>query len=203
MCRLLIFISSGTIEHRILNLLGFKKAIFEGVLDNGEDNVFMGESRFNKFMKAVETLVDEPVDEPETFSSEPEQEIITEEVLPFERREPVLEPSMDASDNEKSGQPEQMDQPQLQDLFVSGMDFLQKLGTAVAGLSSGKTNISGFIEKDEKTGKTNLKIPVPNEEVIEKAVKCIIIVLTSIYQEIIQPILFLIFDFRLPTTKCL
>ncbi|MCX6256879.1 MAG: DEAD/DEAH box helicase [Bacteroidia bacterium] len=168
------FISSGTIEHRILSLLGFKKAVFEGVLDNGDDNVFMGDSRFNKFMKAVESIVDESVEQPEIETSESEQEK-TEPVpdFPFEEDEPVLEPIQDTLNAEKSDQTEYQTQPQLQDLFVSGLDFLQKLGTAVSGLSSGKSSISDFIEKDEKTGKSNLKIPLPNEDVIEKAVNAL------------------------------
>jgi len=50
------FISKRTIEERMLGLLSFKKKMFEGALDWGEDSVVMGESKMKKFMKTVEEL---------------------------------------------------------------------------------------------------------------------------------------------------
>ena len=50
-------ISMGSIETRILKLIGFKKSVFNGVLDGGEDQVLMKESTFSKFMKSVDVMV--------------------------------------------------------------------------------------------------------------------------------------------------
>ena len=49
-------ISEGTIEHGMLSVLAFKRSLFAGVLDGGEDVIFMGESRLNRFMKDVENV---------------------------------------------------------------------------------------------------------------------------------------------------
>jgi superfamily II DNA/RNA helicase len=52
--RVVNFVAQGTIEHGMLSLLSFKKSMFAGVLDGGEQNVFLGESRLGRFIKTVE-----------------------------------------------------------------------------------------------------------------------------------------------------
>ena len=49
-------VSERTIEHRMLGVLKFKAGMAAGVLDGGEDAIFMGESSFRKFMRTVEDL---------------------------------------------------------------------------------------------------------------------------------------------------
>ncbi len=56
-------VSTGTIEHKMLDVLKFKGAMAEGVLDGGEDTIFLGEDRFKQFMSSVENLTDAPQDE--------------------------------------------------------------------------------------------------------------------------------------------
>lgn len=53
------FIASETIEHRMLDVHKFKSSLFGGVLDNGEDQIFMGESKFKRFMQSVDKLAAE------------------------------------------------------------------------------------------------------------------------------------------------
>ncbi|MCL6503050.1 MAG: DEAD/DEAH box helicase [Pirellulales bacterium] len=52
--RVLHLIAQGTIEEGMLSLLGFKSAMFAGVLDGGSDEVFLGGSRLKRFMESVE-----------------------------------------------------------------------------------------------------------------------------------------------------
>ncbi|MCB0522235.1 MAG: DEAD/DEAH box helicase [Lewinellaceae bacterium] len=47
-------VSAGTIEHRMLGVLKFKDSMAKGVLDDGEDVIFMETSRFNDFMGKME-----------------------------------------------------------------------------------------------------------------------------------------------------
>ena len=57
--RVVNFVSSGSIEARILELLKFKKSVFAGALDqDGEDVVMLGESQMKRFMKTVETMTE-------------------------------------------------------------------------------------------------------------------------------------------------
>jgi hypothetical protein len=50
------FVASGAIEQGMLDLLKFKKSLFAGVLDGGQDEVFMGGTRLKPFME-LEGLV--------------------------------------------------------------------------------------------------------------------------------------------------
>ncbi len=47
-------VSKGTIEEGMLGTLRFKTSMFEGVLDGGESEVFLGGTRMQKFMETVE-----------------------------------------------------------------------------------------------------------------------------------------------------
>src|SRR3989344_2464079 len=51
-------ISRDSIEHRMLDVLKFKSSLFAGALDGGEDQIFMGESKFKRFMSSVEKVAD-------------------------------------------------------------------------------------------------------------------------------------------------
>jgi SNF2 family DNA or RNA helicase len=51
------FVALDTIEHGMLGKLKFKTALSEGILDNGESNIFIGDSKFNAFMQTVEDIV--------------------------------------------------------------------------------------------------------------------------------------------------
>ena len=50
------FVAQHTIEHGMLGKLKFKAALAEGILDNGDSNIFVGDNKFNLFMKGVEDL---------------------------------------------------------------------------------------------------------------------------------------------------
>ena len=45
----------------MLEVLKFKFSLFSGVLDNGANEIFMGESKFKKFMSSVEKMAVAPM----------------------------------------------------------------------------------------------------------------------------------------------
>lgn len=219
------FISSGTIEEMILEIIKFKKSVFEGVLDNGADEVFMGENKFQQFMKGIEKMV--PVeqesqsaqDEKQTGQPLVAQSVEAAPVLAESENQPAETQTIDAIDADtitadsrvhgsiaKSEKPENSEKetamnaianPSLNDLFTVGLNFLEQLTKNMsqqtnAGDSSitdgitansraepadksgaahaqGVGAFSSFIEKDHKTGKTSLKIPMPDEVTLTKA----------------------------------
>ncbi|MCX6154137.1 MAG: DEAD/DEAH box helicase [Candidatus Kapabacteria bacterium] len=185
--RVINFITKDSIEERILHLLSFKQSVFDGVLDNGEDQVFMEDSKFKKIMSVVEDL-SEPAFEKKEFSEDEITEIETygevEKVIIEKVEEVVTEVVQEAVIEEKipeemiltEHEPElvagtaQSDGPNIQELFVSGIDFLQKLSKTFSNTNSTKEIVKSFIQKDEKTGKTSLNIPIPDEKIVEKAV---------------------------------
>jgi len=54
--RVVNFVSQGTIEHGMLSVLAFKQSLFDGVLDGGQDEVFLGGTKLTKFMESVEKV---------------------------------------------------------------------------------------------------------------------------------------------------
>ncbi|MGQ9592168.1 MAG: DEAD/DEAH box helicase, partial [Planctomycetota bacterium] len=50
------FVAQGTIEEGILSVLEFKQSVFAGVLDGGQDEVFLGGTRLKRFMESVESV---------------------------------------------------------------------------------------------------------------------------------------------------
>lgn len=60
--RVINMVSLNSIEHRILNLIKFKKSVFNGVIDNGKDSVIMEESRLKNLMESIEPVTEEKGD---------------------------------------------------------------------------------------------------------------------------------------------
>ena len=72
-------ISIATLEHRLLDTLKFKASMAAGVLDNGEENIFLGEDRFKEFMNSVENLTQRIDAEAEVDAISPVED--TEELI--------------------------------------------------------------------------------------------------------------------------
>ena len=153
--RVINFVSEGTIEHGMLSVLSFKKSLFAGVLDIGEDSIFIGKSRLKKFMESVETVTDAiPQTDHETPTAEPELSVETEA---------APEP----------GAPEAASEP-WQELLTSGAAFLQALGNGISSVQrTGKPDWTRLIETDKRTGKPCLKIPLPDKQLIQSALPAI------------------------------
>ncbi len=69
--RVINFVTLHSIEHRMLNLLNFKQALFTGVFDDGEDTVFAEENKFKKIMEVVEKITDPKIEMQATDSEQP------------------------------------------------------------------------------------------------------------------------------------
>ena len=91
-------VSIGTIEHKMLDVLAFKSGLAEGILDEGDDSIFMEDSKFKKFMESVEVLTaDAPANEEdgdESVSTVPEEIPVVErdeieEKLPDDALKPL------------------------------------------------------------------------------------------------------------------
>mgnify|MGYP000326555570 CR=1 FL=1 len=162
------FISKGTIEENLLGLLSFKKSVFAGVLDNGENIVFMGEGKLKQFMNSVAKVVEpteqsqEPLSVETPVSTQPTEGDENPPISPFLKGGPSDSPPL-----EKGG--DGGFEPDLNDLFKTGISFLEKMSQAISEGNSLQPVISSIIEIDKDTGKSFLKIPVPDEDTISKA----------------------------------
>ena len=151
------FIAEGTIEEGMLQTLAFKKSLFAGILDGGEKEVFLGESRLKRFMESVEKVTTSIPRTPPTPEPEPEP---AERPRPEEEHPPAPAPAMD---NPLAG------------LLQQGLALLELLTAAGRPQNGSKQNghaksPSPFqTTRDERTGQTYLKVPMPDPDVLNQA----------------------------------
>jgi superfamily II DNA or RNA helicase len=164
--RVVNFVSQGTIEHGMLGVLAFKSSVFAGVLDGGEDNVFLGETRLKRFMRQVETITQAvPAAAPES----PQDLADAEDAQRAAAEADSEETEREASAAEQGPRRAEAPSP-LQPLLDAGAALLRGLGTwAARSREAGQTPLAGLMEKDDKTGKSYLRIPSPDPDTLQTA----------------------------------
>jgi len=187
-------VSLRTIEHKMLDVLAFKSGLAEGILDEGEDSIFLNDDKFKKFMESVETLTavpehqpDEtevpiPVEIPAVAEEEIEEKLPPEAPRPLPKeddwkREGNKEPKEQPSTGRRrkkghiatSGDAAQEGSPQA--LMQMGMNFLSGLAQTLADPTATKELVNSITETDTETGQSYLKIPVQGKELVENAFK--------------------------------
>jgi hypothetical protein len=156
--RVVNYISEGTIEHGMLSLLKFKKSVFSGVLDGAADQVFMGESALNRFMKTVETAASSV---PATASDETDGD---------EAPEAAIAP--EAASDGQVRIPAAIDMAALGTVLTRGAELLQMFGRSLAAPGSNALAALGSvgprIEIDAASGRRELRIALPEERVLQE-----------------------------------
>jgi hypothetical protein len=185
--RVVNFVAQGTIEEQMLEVLKFKKSLFAGILDGGDRDVFMGGSRLNKFMEQVEAV-----------TAGIPQDVLedAEEVL---RRPPQGGPAFEAPPRSggrprkgrrlpaplPTSAPAAASDP-LGGLVQAGVALLQQLTAAPAGGPRGSKatgdGLQSLVRRDERTGETFLRLPVPPTGVLEEALRAVGKLLESLRQ---------------------
>jgi len=163
--RVVHFIAQGTIEEGMLGLLKFKTAMFRGVLDGGQDEVFLGGTRLKRFMESVEKATGSiPQAMPRTAEpSEPSEPAADADASRAPGQAPAAEPA----------KPSAPPQEQLwSDVVTAGMSLLEKLGQALGTgqpqQPSGGGLPGAIVTRDEQTGQPFLKLPLPEPETMQK-----------------------------------
>jgi superfamily II DNA or RNA helicase len=194
--RVVHFISQGTIEEGMQQVLKFKKSLFAGVLDGGEKDVFLGGSRLNRFMEQVEAATaavpEEMIEDAEEALRLPPGEAAGRDGAAGKpgragrkgraaARVPVGAgaPAPVEADDEAAGEAGPSDP--WAGLLQVGMALWQQFtagaaaggtGGAAAGSAVGGA-LQALVKRDEKTGEAYLKLPVPSTEVIDKALRAV------------------------------
>lgn len=167
------FVSKGTIEERMLDVLNFKASLSEGILDKGEDAIFLDDSKFKKFMSSIEDIVDDKTEVEKPFFEDDE---FDRENKLSEKEEPKISDQMqfEWTTDTQEDKPEVKKEVGSQqnphyDLLSEGVNFLGKLSAALSEKDGLEKIVSSVTSKDEK-GNVYLKVPVENEQVIKNAV---------------------------------
>ncbi|MGA2546170.1 MAG: DEAD/DEAH box helicase [Rectinemataceae bacterium] len=136
------FVSIDTIESRMLDVLSFKSDLARGILDSGEDSIFMGEDKYRRFMNAVSEVAAAPEGSesaPASLAANDEDEGETAELA--ESRTPSASP--DAGE-----------------LLSRGVSFLSDLSQALSEPGGAERLVAAISDTDPETGRMYLKIPV-------------------------------------------
>lgn len=178
-------VSTGTIEHRMIAVLQFKASLFDGILNNGEDSIFMGEDKFRQFMKTVETItepeqtLDVPVAQPLLDIEEESTELglppeAVQDPIDVGSASVITIPGDDdvvtttrTETPDKANIPETTDTttlPEPAELITKGIGFLSGLAQTFSSPEATQKLVSSLVDKDPQSGKTYLKIPVENEK---------------------------------------
>ena len=139
-------VAEDSIEQRMLGLLGFKRALFAGVLDGGEKEVRLGGSRLARFLEAVGEVAEAS---PEVATAAPPGGEVTE-----------ASPAPPAT-AEAAGLPPRAD---VALLLRAGATLLGQLASAAEAASSGAPGGGLRIEKDPATGRSVLRLELADAE---------------------------------------
>lgn len=166
-------VASGTIEERMLTTLNFKSSLFEGILDNGEDSIFLEDSKFDKMMSTITTVMaTDPDANPhgETVSKEDMEEIAVqtppgkaETPTAAEEEEEEEQEENISNETEKAQESESPEQ-----LLQQGISFFSGLARTLTSPEATAKLIDSLVEEDKQTGQTSLRIPVPNKESVSE-----------------------------------
>lgn len=159
-------VASDTIEERMLSTLNFKSSMFEGILDNGEDSIFLEDSKLDKIMESIKGIV-EPSDE-ETKKQPSEGSDISLDDSEEKKDEPGQAASVEATDNmdgdEDAAQSEDKGTDSPEKLISQGLSFFSGLARTLSSPEQTRELVDSIVDVDEKTGKTVMKIEIPDKE---------------------------------------
>lgn len=171
-------VAKDTIEEGMLGKLRFKTAMFEGVLDNGEDTIFLGnETKFTAMMDTLGEVLEEEkqqpaapevsdteADEPEPLKEEsPKSEERTNQDIPAQQdqteEETVSSSSSVSSTHSTPRQP--------QELVAQGISFLSGLAQTLQSPEATQQLVDTLVETNAETGESHLRIPVPDKQTVQ------------------------------------
>lgn len=153
------FISRNTIEHGMLDVLKFKSAMFEGVLDGGEKEIFLTGGKMKKFMETVEQV----------SNAMPQHMPAQEELFEAADRQPE-ETAPAAQEETEAPVPSGPPSP-WNDLLELGVTLLRQFGQAIEHPPGGGVAQSGWtsmITCNEQSGQPEFRIPLPDSETAQK-----------------------------------
>jgi superfamily II DNA or RNA helicase len=156
--RVVNFVAKGTIEEAMLSVLKFKKSLFAGVLDGGESTVMLGGTKMTKFMETVEATTSQI---PAAIATEAEE--ASEAKREF--TPPKVEKTEESAALEESASLAMPAADPWSGLLQAGMALAQQLSSA----SRESASKDGYVRRDEATGETYLRLPVPSQDVVNQA----------------------------------
>lgn len=166
-----------SIEEEMLGKLRFKTSMFEGVLDDGEDSIFISDDKFTKMMEAVSGIMEEvKTENKEDWTNQDITEEGEEKNNKANTPEVKAEPdkAKDISSIAPHSATTVTHRPaEPKDLVAQGVSFLSGLAETLKSPEATAQLVDSIIEKDEQTGETSIKIPVESKETVSNLLNLI------------------------------
>lgn len=191
-------VTPDSIEQEMLGKLRFKTSMFEGVLDDGEDSVFITDDKFSKMMETVSGMVEEDEEtekvkkvkdtdtvndsEGQTEKSKAEENFTTINPKDLETDkardehksdEKGKSPIQQQTNSSSNGESVSNRSSQPKDLVAQGISFLSGLAETLKSPEATAQLVDSIVEKNEQTGETSIKIPVESKETVSNLLNLI------------------------------
>ena len=182
-------VAKDTFEEQMIGKLRFKSSMFKGVLDGGEDSVFVEDNKFSQMMNSLKETMD--VYEEETTDESELEPVVMEE--PEEEKE--MDSSKDTDDSASDVSPDLIvpqdedeepfkptassnspHKPSVQspkDLVAQGISFMTGLAETLKSPEATEELIKSIVVEDEKTGETSIHIPIANKQSVKNLLQLV------------------------------
>lgn len=156
-------VAHGTIEERMLTTLNFKSGMFAGILDDGEDAIFLENSKFDKILNTFADVIEANPDEsPEKQERAKQvQEEVTEQAPTTSKAEEVP-PAKSVS------KPQEETIASANEVINQGMSFFKGLSEILSDQKRTEEFVNTIVREDKETGETAIHIPVSDKETVTK-----------------------------------
>ncbi len=182
-------VARGTIEERMLSTLKFKSNLAAGILDGGQDAVFLENNKFGRIIEMVEDVISEDKEEePKTAvqppqaagnnksdnveapnTSAPATSAAKAETMPNSSapsKSSPTSPSSTVSRCEASKHSDPKAKDEVRDFVAGGITFLGSLANMLAQPEGARNLADALVKEDPDTGQASLNIPIPNKDTI-------------------------------------
>lgn len=180
-------VAGQTIEERMLSTLNFKSSLFEGILDHGDDVIFLENSKLDKIMDNIKAMTDPiPSTEKDMHAGSDvlkgdREESETDDNLENENVQDLDKGSINDCSPDKKEEQHQGSEPYKndnnsvsdklsptspEDLVQHGFAFLSGLARALSSPEETTKLLDSIVKEDKETGETSLNIPVPDKETV-------------------------------------
>ena len=186
-------VAPHSIEESMVGKLRFKTSMFEGVLDDGEDSVFISDDKFTKMMETVSGMVEEEeeaassvtesgdvsdastisVDEEEKNEGDRDAESSNEIAVYTTENYPKATADTEKTETVPSERTVSHRASQPKELVAQGVSFLSGLAETLKSPEATAQLVNSIVEKDEQTGETTIKIPVESKEIVSNLLNLI------------------------------
>ena len=155
-------VAHNSFEEEMLDKLRFKSAMFEGVLDNGQDTIFVGDK--GKFAEMMDDLNDmmKTDSKPASDKAKPEETVM--ETMPSRDLPSDENTSSSATTQAMPSKAALTPATEPEDLLSQGVSFLSGLAQTLQSPEKTERLVESLVETDKETGETTLRIPVADKK---------------------------------------